>query len=245
MSDEAGKPADSAEKAYAAAVESVPAKPEKPEPATPVAPKAAAPTAANAKPAAKIKAKPAPVRKKPAPVKAKPVIKAKPAAAKPAKPKTPPTKPVTQVKEPTMAKTADFSKTVTDAMTEMQSRAKEAYDKGTAMAGEASEFTKGNVEALVESGKIVSESLQEFGKTYVDEAKSAFDTMTADMKEFAAIKSPTELFQLQGKLMRRNFDSMVAFSSKSSEAMVKLANEAVAPLSSRMSLAAEKVSKAA
>ena len=245
MSDEAGKAADSAEKAYAAAVESVPAKPEKPEPATPVAPKAAAPTAANAKPAAKIKAKPAPVRKKPAPVKAKPVIKAKPAAAKPAKPKTPPTKPVTQVKEPTMAKTADFSKTVTDAMTEMQSRAKEAYDKGTAMAGEASEFTKGNVEALVESGKIVSESLQEFGKTYVDEAKSAFDTMTADMKEFAAIKSPTELFQLQGKLMRRNFDSMVAFSSKSSEAMVKLANEAVAPLSSRMSLAAEKVSKAA
>lgn len=245
MADEAEKAAASAEQAYAAAAEAVPVKPAAAEEAkAPEAPKAEAP-AVKAKPVSK---------KKPAPKKKAKPAKAKPVAAKPAKaatPKTPkpvkspPTKQTPQVKEIIMAKSADFTKTVTDAMTEMQTRAKEAYDKSSELAGEASDFTKGNIEALVESSKILAESLQDFGKTYADESKAAFETLTGDMKELAAVKSPTELFQLQGKLMRRNFDSMVAFSSKSSEAMVKLANEAMAPISSRMSLAAEKISKAA
>jgi hypothetical protein len=144
-----------------------------------------------------------------------------------------------------MAKTPDFMKTMTDAMSEMQGKAKEAYEKGAEMASEASEFAKGNVEAMVEAGKIYSAGIQVIGKTYVEEAKGAFETLTTDMKEIAAIKSPTELFQLQGKLIRRNFDSMIALGSKSSETMIKLANESFAPLSSRVTLAADKVAKAA
>jgi phasin family protein len=244
MADEAEKAAASAEQAYAAAAEAVPVKPVAEEAKAPEAPKAEAP-AVKAKPVSK---------KKPAPKKRAKPAKAKPVAAKPAKaatPKTPkpikspPTKQTPQLKETIMAKSADFTKTVTDAMTEMQTRAKEAYDKSSELAGEASDFTKGNIEALVESSKILAENLQDFGKAYADESKAVFETLTGDMKELAAVKSPTELFQLQGKLMRRNFDSLVAFSSKSSEAMVKLANEAMAPISSRMSLAAEKISKAA
>ena len=65
------------------------------------------------------------------------------------------------------------------------------------------------------------------------------------MKDVAAIRSPTEFFQLQSKLARRNFDSMVAFGSKSSESMVKLASDAMAPLSGRMTEAVEKVAKVA
>lgn len=209
-----------------------------------VTPKAAAkPTkalaTAKAKPAAKPKAKAALPKIVPPKIKS-PKIELKPAAKKVASPK-----PAIKLKEFIMAKTPDFTKSVTDAVAELQSRAKGAYEKSTEVAGEVSEFTKGNVEALVESGKIFSEGLQELGKTYADEAKTAFETATADLKELAAIKSPTELFQLQGKLLRRNFDTFAAFSSKNSEAIVKLANEGIAPISGRLSLAAEKVSKAA
>ena len=144
-----------------------------------------------------------------------------------------------------MARTPDFTKTMTEAMSEMQSRAKEAYEKSTEAASELGEFAKGNVEAFVESGKILSAGVQDIGKTYVEEAKSAYETLTADLKEMAAVKSPTELFQLQGKLMRRNFDTLVAFGSKNSEAVVKLANESIAPISSRLSIAADKLSKVA
>jgi phasin family protein len=237
MADEAEKTVSSAEQAYASAAEAVPVKPAAVEKA-PEPPKAKVPPA----PAKPIAAKPAPKKKALS-------GKAKPAAAKPAKAAKPiksvKPKQISQAKEPTMAKQADFTQTVTDTVAEFQTRAKAAYDKGAELAGEATEFTKGNVEALVESSKILTENLQDFGKAYADEAKAAFETFTADLKELAAVKSPTELFQLQSRLARRNFDSMVAFGSKSSEAAVKLANETFAPLSSRVSLAAEKFSKAA
>ncbi len=199
-------------------------------------PQAAAKSAAKPKPAFKPKPVAAPLAAKPAKATPKKVLPKKSASPK---------KPFIDLKDSIMAKTPDFTKSVTDAMSELQTRAKTAYEKSTGVASEVSDFAKGNVEAIVESGKILTEGMQGIGKTYVEEAKSALETLTADMKEMAAIKSPTDLFQLQGKLMRRNFDAMTAFSSKSSETMVKLAKETMAPLSSRMSMAAEKISKVA
>ena len=45
--------------------------------------------------------------------------------------------------------------------------------------------------------------------------------------------------------MRKYFDGVVAYNSKNAEAALKLANEAFQPISSRVSLAVEKVRKAA
>jgi phasin family protein len=255
MADDADTKPDAAEKAYAEAAAAVPVKAEPAKPAIepkavkPVVLKPAAPVAV--KPVAKA-AKPAPAKKiAPVAVKApapkKKTAKPAPVAviAAPAPIKTNPT--ITQLKEKIMAsaKTPDFTKTVTDTVSEMQARAKAAYEKSTEMATEATEFAKGNVEALVESGKILAAGVQDLGKGYADDAKSAYETVTADMKEMASIKSPTDLFQLQGKLMRRNFETLMAYSSKSSEAVTKLANDTFAPLSGRVSLAAEKISKVA
>ena len=64
------------------------------------------------------------------------------------------------------------------------------------------------------------------------------------MTEARAVKSPTDFFQLQSALLRKNFDKAVAMSTKNTEAMLKLANDASQPLSSRMSLAMEKIKAA-
>ena len=250
---------DSAEKAYAAAAAEAKPKPEdqsaaaKPVETTaaadsspaPLKPQAEAQTPVKPKPSAKGKpvAKKAAAKKPAAKTKSAP----KPAAPKRAKASAAPKQPsVTELKDKIMATAKnDMTATMSAAVKEMQSKAKEAYDKSTEMTAEATEFAKGNVEALVESGKILSAGVQDIGKTYVEEAKSAYETMTADLKEMAAVKSPTELFQLQGKIMRRNFDAMVATGSKNTEAMMKLANDSFAPLSGRVSLAAEKMSKVA
>ncbi|MES2700505.1 MAG: phasin family protein [Pseudomonadota bacterium] len=138
-----------------------------------------------------------------------------------------------------------MGKSMSDAVAEMQAKAQTAYDKGTTMVAEMTDLAKGNAEALVESGKILAAGLQDLGKSYAEDAKSSYETITADFKEMAAIKSPTELFQLQGKIMRRNFDAMVAATSKGTEHGMKLANEAFAPLTARVNLAVEKLSKAA
>ena len=156
---------------------------------------------------------------------------------------------VTQLKEKIMATAkntkTDYAATAKDMAAQLQTRAKAAYEKGTEMTAEVTDFHKGNIEALVESGKILVSGMQDMGRTYVEEAKTAADTVQDDVKKMAAIKSPTEFFQLQGEIARRNFDAMVATTSKNAEMMMKLASEAFAPISTRASVATEKFSKAA
>jgi len=217
-------------------------------------PKAAAP-APKAKPPRKPVSRRKPIASKKSPA---PAIKATPRpAAAPTKTHT-----VSELKEKIMATKnsstfpgttfpgfpADFSgmgKSMSDAVAEMQGKAQEAYDKGTGMVSEMTDLAKGNVEAIVESGKVLAAGIQDMGKTYADEAKSAYETITADLKEMAGVKSPTELLQLQGKIMRRNFDLLVATGTKGSEGAMKLANDVIAPISARVNLAVDKLSKAA
>lgn len=206
----------------------------------------AAPAKAKKVAAKKAPAKKKPVAKKTAPKKiaAKKAVPAKKAATKTSK------TPIIKLKDTIMAtaknaKTTDYTAKAKEMAADMQTRAKAAYDKGSEITQDAVEFQKGNIEALIESGKILASGVQDMGRTYVEEAKSAAETVQGDVKKIAAIKSPTELFQLQGEIARRNFDAMVSTTSKNTEAMLKLANEAFAPLSSRMSLAAEKIRKAA
>ncbi|TMM46159.1 phasin family protein [Qipengyuania marisflavi] len=213
------------------------------------APAKAAATPAPAKKTAAKKVAKAPAKKKPATKrlakKAAPVKKA--ATAKSAETKN---TPITKLKDTIMAtaknaKTTEYTAKVKETAAELQTRAKAAYDKGAEMTSDVAEFQKGNLEALVESGKILASGMQDMGRTYVEEAKVAVATVQADVKKVAAIKSPTELFQLQGEIARRNFDAVIATASKNTETMVKLVNEAFAPVSTRMSVAAEKFSKAA
>jgi phasin family protein len=150
-----------------------------------------------------------------------------------------------QSKDSAMTATTDFTEQFQTAAGDIQDRAKAAFEKGSAMLADAGEFSKGNVEAMVEAGKIFAAGLQELGKDCVTDGKGAFETMTADVKELAAAKTPTDFFKLQGDLLRRNFDALVAASSKRSEALLKLSNDSFAPLSTRVSLAVDKFKQAA
>lgn len=270
MADEAKSKIDEAtEKAYAEA--SAAASPKKAEAPTEVkadpvkaeeASKAAVATAAmktvaKKKPATKAKLKSATAKKavakktasKKTPVKKKVAVR-KAAPRKPAARKAAPATPIstlTELKETIMAKTntKDFSKTIKETAADVQARMKTAYDKGSEYVSEATEFNKANIEAMVESGKVLAGGVQEMAREGVEDTKTVWETITADAKKMAAVKSPTELFQLQGELARRNFDAMIAYGSKNTEKMIKLANDAFAPVSNRMSVAAEKITKAA
>ena len=227
-------------------------------PKAPVA-KTVAPTAKATKQVARKAGARKPAARKAAAAKTAPVKSApKPRVAKAPIARSTPNTTIKKLKETIMAsKTPEFTNDYTNAfggamtdtmssvVTEMQTRAQAAYEKATAGMTEMTDFARGNVEAMVESGKAMAEGMQAMGKTYADEAKSAYETMTADLKEMAAVKSPTELFQLQGKIMRRNFDAMVAVGTKNTDAALKLANDVAAPISGRVNVAAEKLSKVA
>lgn len=135
--------------------------------------------------------------------------------------------------------------TPTEYTEKMQAAFKDAQEKAKAAFGDVGSFAKGNVEAMVESTKILAAGLQDMTKGYVETGKSSVETMTADVKDLATVKSPTEFFEKQSALMRKNFDAAVAASSKNSEAMLKLVSEAFQPISTRVSLAVEKIKHAA
>jgi hypothetical protein len=148
--------------------------------------------------------------------------------------------PVFSIKDMTMDMSTNFAGFQT-AMSEAQAKAKAAFEKSSSAMGEVSEFTKGNVEAVMASGKILAEGCQEIGSTMVAESRTAFEAMTGDIKELAAAKSPTDFLKIQSDMLRKSFDNAVAYSSKNSETFLKLMSDAAAPLSGRVSLAVEKV----
>ena len=176
-------------------------------------------------------------------------------AAKPAKtalkpePKAPAATQTAKPKDTVMTTAAEFATTVKTTLSGLQDKAtvaaKSAYAKGAATVSEVNDFSKGNVEALVESGKILSTGLKGLTEELVTESRTAFETLTAEVKELASAKTPTDFFKLHSDLLRKQFDTAVAFSSKQSEALIKLAGEASAPVSTRVSLAVEKIKAAA
>ncbi len=250
MADTATSKIDAAaEKAFA---EAAAKKVEAPTPAANVAatpaPKAAAKKAPLKKPAAKkvaVKKTAAKPAAKKAPAK-KVAAKTAPKRAVAAKKAAPVTSTVSKIKDTIMATdTTKITEAAKEFAAEAQTRLKGAYSKGTELAGEVAEFNKANLEAVVASGKVLAAGMQTMAREGFEESKKAAEVVTADVKALTAVKSPTELVKLQGELARRNFDAAVAFGSKSTEAWLKLANEAFAPISTRYSEAAEKFSKAA
>jgi len=126
-----------------------------------------------------------------------------------------------------------------------QAKAKEAFVKSSVLLNEAGEFTKGNLQAVAESGKILAEGVKGMGATVAADSRTAFETASADVKELVTVKSPLDLIKLQSEIVRKNIDSAFKLGTKNTETMFKLAGEVTAPISGRVNLAVEKVRKAA
>lgn len=249
----------------AAKVEEAPAKVEAAKPATTETVKAAPAKAAVAKKAAPAKkaATKKVAAKKPAAKKA-PVKAAARAAAKPAaKTTTATTKTVrAAVAKPTAAakkgfasmktmtdtfkKQADEAKAQAEAMFgDLGTRTRAAVEKGQELAGDVVEFHKGNFEAIVESGKIAAKHLQALGQESLTFGRNTFQEQTAALRGYTSVKSPTEFFQLYADNTKKLFESYVAQGSKTTEMVVKMANESAQPISNRVALAVSKLKSAA
>jgi len=128
---------------------------------------------------------------------------------------------------------------------DFNARAKAAVEKTAKLGEELSDLAKGNAEALLASGKAAAHGAETLAQEAADFGKKRFDHVTNALSGFAAVKSPTELFQLQNEFARTSFDEAVAGVSKFSETWLKLAGEVFQPLSSRYAVAAEKIRNAA
>ena len=123
------------------------------------------------------------------------------------------------------------------------SRGQEAIEKSRKNAEELVELTRANVEAVVEAGKIAATGAKTIGEDALNRVREGIEQNVAELESLAQATSPTEFFQLQSEIAKSNFDRLVASFSQLTEASVKLAGEAVQPLSSRAALNADKINE--
>ena len=246
---------DSAEKAFEAATLETAAKPVE-SPVVTTAPVPAAAPAAKAEPApAKtptVKAKAKPVQKKAAKPAAKKAAAKKAAVKTIARKKTPAApKSVAAaskgftVMNDTVKKFAEDAKGRVEALNaDLGARTKDALAKSNKLAEEAVQFNKANLEALVESGKIAIKGLETLSQEGANFARKSFEDTTTALKGYTAVKTPADFFKLYVENNKKAFDAAVAQTSKTSELVVKLANDSFAPISNRVSVITSKMKAA-
>ncbi|WP_375186968.1 phasin family protein [Sphingobium yanoikuyae] len=127
------------------------------------------------------------------------------------------------------------------AYADLNEKAKAGVEKSTKAMEELSDIAKGNVEALVESGKIAAKGFETLGQEAVDYSRKSFEKATASIKSFSTAKTPTEFFQLQSQFLSSSFDEFTKEAAKSSEAFMKLAGDISQPLTARVTLVTDKV----
>lgn len=147
------------------------------------------------------------------------------------------------------APTSQEDDTMTDTMQNtaetMQANAQDAMGKGKQAFEDMTAFGQGNVEAMVESTRVAFKGMEAMTQARAAFAKQSFDATVQTLKSMAEVRSPADLFKLQGEYLRNSMDALVAETSRSTEATLKLVGEIAQPIQNRVALAAEKVRSAA
>jgi phasin family protein len=151
---------------------------------------------------------------------------------------------VKQVQETAQKFAADATAKVETFVADATAQSKTAYEKSAKMAEDAVAFQKDNLDAVVASSKLATAGVEKATQHVAELSRKGFEDASAALKAVAGAKSPTEFFTLQNDYFKSSYEAFVAESSKSSEATLKFFGEVFQPLSSRFTVAAEKVKAA-
>ena len=106
-------------------------------------------------------------------------------------------------------------------------------------------FGQGNVEAFVKSGQIWATGLQDIGRQVAQSAQAQFDSTMSAFKAMAAVKSVHEAIELQSSMARTALEKAVQDGGKLTDVSMKLAEQTLAPITARVSHAAERFGRVA
>ena len=107
------------------------------------------------------------------------------------------------------------------------------------------QFGRENVEAVVKAGSIVAKGVQDLSHQWIVLAQASIDEQVAVGKALIGAKSIKEVVDLSSTVAKSGFDKLLAEGSKLSQVSSKLAEEALTPLTGRVSAAVEKFFKTA
>jgi phasin family protein len=124
-------------------------------------------------------------------------------------------------------------------------RVQERMEKAMKTAEEIVAFGQGNIAALVRSGQIWAAGLQDLGKQVAATAQGQIADSVTAFKAIAGAKSMKDAMDAQAALTRTLIERSLAESGRITETSLRLTEQALAPVTARMSLAVEKFGRAA
>lgn len=108
---------------------------------------------------------------------------------------------------------------------------------------EMSKLQKDNWEAVVAASQIWAKGAEVIGKAWMGLAQETLETAATTAKAMVGVKTLREAVDLQADFAKGNFDKFVAESTKMSETVVKVANDAMEPITARVNVSVEKIFK--
>jgi phasin family protein len=145
--------------------------------------------------------------------------------------------------ETTVAGLKDGMSQAVAGLTETQEKVKAGMDKAMKTAEELVAFSQGNVEAMVKSGQVWAAGVQDISKQIAATAQASFDETVSTFKALSSVRSLKDALELQTSFARATMEKTLAESGKLTDASMKLTEQALAPLTARVSLAVEKFAK--
>jgi phasin family protein len=111
----------------------------------------------------------------------------------------------------------------------------------TKTTAEIASFGQGNVEAIIKSGQVWAAGWQDISKTMAAATQTHLDQSLSSWKALISVKSLKEAMDLQVRLAQTAFQTAFAETGKLTNASMKLAEQTIAPITERITQAAEKV----
>ncbi|MBN8531041.1 MAG: phasin family protein [Alphaproteobacteria bacterium] len=108
---------------------------------------------------------------------------------------------------------------------------------------DALEFSKGNLEAVTASGETCATAVKTLLAESANTAGEIFSDNLETAKDFLTCRTVNDVFDLQGKIFRSTMDALFGHSLKVSELLFTLSQEAVEPVTERLTEASERLSK--
>ena len=120
-----------------------------------------------------------------------------------------------------------------------QVQVKDGMQKALKTAEQVTQFSQGNLEAVMKSSQILATGLTDMSKLVAESARANLDETMSAFKAMTSVKSLKEAFELQTSFARTRLEKAMNESGKLTEHSLKLAEQAFAPITARVNAAVE------
>ena len=127
-----------------------------------------------------------------------------------------------------------------ESMEKIMSTSKNQFEK---LKNEATSSGRQGMEAVVKSGTLMAQGMEQYIKTLTDIVKSSTERQGEALKQLMSCKTLNEVTEAQNKIAQDNFEEFMQTATKLSEISIKIATEVFEPINEEVSKSVKKASE--